>query len=75
MKTFQVKVLAQNNEETVISLLTELANKGIVEFHEGTESAENKSVPVSEDQAQEIIEESEIGPYYSEKDAKDILNI
>ena len=75
MKTFQVKVLAQNNEETVINMLTELANKGIIEFEDGSDSKPEKSVPVSEDQAQEIIEESEIGPYYSEKDAKDILNI
>ena len=76
MKTFQIKVLAQKDEVLVENLLKDLAQKGSIEFSENTqESAEEKLHPASENQVQEIIDESEIGPYYSEKEAKDILNL
>ena len=76
MKIFQIKVLAQKDEVLVENLLKDLAQKGSIEFSENTqESAEEKLHPASENQVQEIIDESEIGPYYSEKEAKDILNL
>lgn len=76
MKTYQIKVLADQDETTVSDILTDLANKGIIEFSAGSpQQAENKRQEASEDQVQEIIEESELGPYYSEKEAKDILNL
>ena len=75
MKTLQVKILAVKDEEMVTTLLNDLVQKGVIEFFAVSDYQLNKSTPVSEDQAQEIIEESEIGPYYSEQDAKNILNI
>ncbi|MCE7040649.1 hypothetical protein [Dyadobacter sp. CY312] len=76
MKTYQIKVLADRDETTVSDILTDLANKGIIEFSAGApQQTENKRQEASEDQVQEIIEESELGPYYSEKEAKDILNL
>ena len=76
MKTFQVKVLTQKDEALVENLLKDLAQKGSIEFSENApESADEKLHPASENQVQEIIDESEIGPYYSEKEAKDILNL
>ena len=75
MKTLQLKILAVKDEEMVTTLLNDLVQKGVIEFSAVSDYQLNKSTPVSEDQAQEIIEESEIGPYYSEQDAKNILNI
>lgn len=76
MKTYQIKVLADQDETTVSEILTDLANKGIIEFSAGTsQQTDNKREEASEQQIQEIIEESELGPYYSEKEAKDILNL
>jgi len=77
MKTFQIKVLAEQDEETIKNLLNDLAQGGSIEFWENTSDLEEqeKPHPASENQVQEIIDESEIGPYYSEKEAKDILNL
>jgi acetolactate synthase regulatory subunit len=76
MKTYQIKILANQDEPTVLEVLTVLAKKGIIAFSESTsELQDNKRTEASADQVQEIIEESELGPYYSEKEAKDILNL
>ena len=76
MKTFQIKVLAETDQELVENILRDLANKGTIEFSEGNFSQENnKPHAATEDQIDEIIDESEIGPYYSEKEAKDILKL
>lgn len=69
MKTFQLTILKENHE--VLRVLNELAAKHLIEFKEITEQA----VTPNEEQVQEIIDESELGPYYSEKDAKDILKL
>jgi hypothetical protein len=34
-----------------------------------------EATPATEEQVQEIIDEAELGPYYSEKEAKKILNL
>jgi len=76
MKTYQIKILTETEQENVENLLNDLALKGTIEFDEITVPQDDqKSVPASEDQIEEIIDESEIGPYYSEKEAKDILNL
>ena len=76
MKTFQIKVLAQKDEALVENLLKDLARKGSIEFLENAPDSEDEKLhPATENQVQEIIDESEIGPYYSEKEAKDILNL
>jgi len=76
MKTYQIKILTETEQENIENFLNDLALKGTIEFDEITISQDDqKSVPASEDQVEEIIDESEIGPYYSEKEAKDILNL
>jgi len=76
MKTYQIKILTETEQENIENFLNDLALKGTIEFDEITVSQDDqKSVPASEDQVEEIIDESEIGPYYSEKEAKDILNL
>ncbi|TDE18518.1 hypothetical protein [Dyadobacter psychrotolerans] len=74
MKTYQIKILSDADIELVHNLLNDLANKGTIEISEKNTDDE-EAEPASEDQVQEIIEESEIGPYYSEKEAKEILNL
>ncbi|WP_221393984.1 hypothetical protein [Dyadobacter sp. NIV53] len=77
MKTYQINILTETDQESVENILNELAQKGTIEFHEvsASQQTQNKSVPATEDQIEEIIDESEIGPYYSEKEAKNILNL
>ena len=76
MKTYQIKILTETEQENIENFLNDLALKGTIEFDEINVSQDDqKSVPASEDQVEEIIDESEIGPYYSEKEAKDILNL
>ena len=76
MKTYQIKILTETEQENIENFLSDLALKGTIEFDEITVSQDDqKSVPASEDQIEEIIDESEIGPYYTEKEAKDILNL
>lgn len=71
MKTFQIKVLAETEQESVENLLRELAAKGAIEFQEN----QDEPTPVTEDQVEEIIDEAELGPYYTEQEAKDILKL
>jgi len=76
MKTFQVKILAEKDEASIENLLKDLAQKGAIEYSEDeSDSVDEKLHSATENQVQEIIDESEIGPYYSEKEAKDILNL
>jgi hypothetical protein len=76
MKTYQVNILSENDEQTILDTLSILAEKGIITFSESTSTrAGNEFKEASGNQVQEIIEESELGPYYTEKEAKDILKI
>ena len=75
MKTYQIKVLADSDIEMVKNLLNDLVHKGTIEFSEAGIAETEEAEPASEEQIQEIIEESELGPYYSEKEAKEILNL
>jgi hypothetical protein len=69
MKTFEITILKDN--ETVERLLNELVGKQLIELEETTDVV---TAP-SDEQVQEIIEESELVPHYSKKEAKDILNL
>lgn len=75
MKTYQITILADTEVENVTKLLSDLAKKGIIEFSEGNVSEKNEPVNATEDLVQEIIDEAEIGPYYSDEEAKKILNL
>ena len=77
MKTYQIKIMNDTEQESVENILRDLVQKGTIEFNEVTASQEENAKPhaATEDQIEEIIDESEIGPYYSEKEAKDILKL
>ena len=76
MKTFRIKILNDETEGHVRQLLAELEANGSIQLSEDQwEATPDRRTEVSENQAQEMIEEAELGPYYSEKEAKDILKI
>ncbi|MEO6288060.1 MAG: hypothetical protein ABIN80_06525 [Dyadobacter sp.] len=76
MKTFQVKAVKESDQELVLKILQTLERKGMIVFEEDYEGAiPKKSTPATDEQVQEIIDEAELSPYYSEKEAKDILNL
>jgi ribosomal protein S19E (S16A) len=76
MKTFHIEVTNESEEELITKILENLQQKGMIKFSEepGNQVNEKRS-PASEEQVQEIIDEAELGPYYSEKEAKNILNL
>jgi hypothetical protein len=47
----------------------------IVFQEHNADASPKKSTPATDEQVQEIIDEAELSPYYSEKEAKDILNL
>jgi ribosomal protein S19E (S16A) len=76
MKTFHIEVARESEEELITKILENLEQKGMINFTESNGSqASNEAVSASEEQVQEIIDEAELGPYYSEKEAKNILNL
>jgi hypothetical protein len=76
MKTFQIKILNDETEGHVRQLLAELESKGSIQLTESQwEPTPDRRKEATENQVQEIIEESELGPYYSEEEAKDILKL
>ncbi|MCF0061014.1 hypothetical protein MUK70_17400 [Dyadobacter chenwenxiniae] len=76
MKTFHVEVMNESEEELITKILENLKQKGMINFFENhNDAASSKPVSASEEQVQEIIDEAELGPYYSEKEAKNILNL
>lgn len=76
MKTFHVEVTNESEEELITKILESLQQKRMIKFSEAHASGgSSNSVPASEEQVQEIIDEAELGPYYSEKEAKNILNL
>jgi hypothetical protein len=76
MKTFQVKAVKESDQELVLKILQTLERKGMIVFKEEDPGASpKKSTPATDEQVQEIIDEAELSPYYSEKEAKDILNL
>lgn len=76
MKTFHIEVTNESEEELITKILENLQQKGMIKFSEAhVNGSSYTSVPASEEQVQEIIDEAELGPYYSEKEAKNILNL
>lgn len=74
MKTFRIHLQDSSNYNEVLVVLQKLSNEGIIKFQETDEGFE-EAESATEDQVREIIDESEIGPYYSEQEAKQILNL
>ncbi|WP_439558849.1 hypothetical protein [Dyadobacter sp.] len=75
MKTYQIQVNDTDNA-LVTKILQTLEQRGLITLHVDNQIEHHeKATPATEEQVQEIIEEAELGPYYSEKEAKNILNL
>ncbi|MCF0073327.1 hypothetical protein LZD49_22810 [Dyadobacter sp. CY261] len=76
MKTYRVKAVRESEEKLVSDILQNLQRKGTIVFEEEQpESRSKETTPATDEQVQEIIDEAELSPYYSEKEAKKILNL
>ena len=76
MKTYRVKAVRDSEEELVLEILQNLQRKGTIVFEEvQVEPASKATTPATEEQVQEIIDEAELIPYYSEQEAKKILHL
>lgn len=71
MKTFQLTILTEKDADKVMNVLNGLVVAGMINM---TENVENAVAP-NFDQVEEIIDESELSPYYSEEQVKDILHL
>ncbi len=81
MKTYRVKAVRESEQQLVLEILQNLQRKGTIVFEEERpgemhESAGSKAAaPATDEQVQEIIDEAELIPYYSEQEAKNILHL
>jgi len=73
MKTYRIKAVRESDEEQILNVLQDLQKQGVIVFEE--EHPSKESTPATEEQVQEIIDEAELGPYYSEQEAKRILHL
>ncbi|MGG7663022.1 hypothetical protein [Dyadobacter sp. BHUBP1] len=76
MKTYRVKTILESEEQSVLEILQNLQLKGTIVFEEEPIEPRSKATtPATEEQVQEIIDEAELIPYYSEQEAKKILHL
>ena len=79
MKTYRVKAARESEELLVLEILQNLERKGTIVFEEEQpDAAHNRpkaATPATEEQVQEIIDEAELMPYYTEQEAKKILHL
>jgi len=71
MKTSQITILTEKDADKVLNVLNGLGAAGMIKI---IENATN-TVPPSYDQVEEMIDESELSPYYSEDEIKQILHL
>lgn len=71
MKTFQLTILTEKDSDNVMNVLNGLIVTGMINL---TENSDNAIAP-NFDQVEEMIEESELSPYYSEEQVKNILHL
>ncbi|WP_025762500.1 hypothetical protein [Dyadobacter tibetensis] len=71
MKTYQLIIPADRNENKVMQLLNGLVDENIIELQQ----INNYAKSANEEQVEEMIEEAALGPYYTDKEARRILNI
>jgi hypothetical protein len=71
MRTFLLKIVSETDSNSVMRILNDL----LIQKHIELNVYSNASVAPSPEQVKELIEESELGPYYSEQEVKDILNL
>lgn len=71
MKTFQINILSDNDTEKVMTVLNEMADTGLIEI----KNYNWAGVAPNNDQLDEIIDESELAPYYSAQEVREILKM
>ena len=71
MKTFLINVSDDSNSQKVMQILNDLVDQKLITYQEHSTQA----VSPSYEQVEEIIDESELGPYYTEEEAKEILHL
>ena len=71
MKTFQLTVLMEKDTDKVMYVLSGLVVAGMISVIENVEIG---TIPTYE-QVEEMIDESELSPYYSEQEVKNILHL
>jgi len=71
MKTLKITILTEQDYQKVTLVLQELQNQKLIQIH----SNESTPLILSHEQMEEIIDESELGPFYSEEEAKAILHL
>tara|TARA_R110002124_G_scaffold286055_1_gene465795 strand:+ start:105 stop:314 length:210 start_codon:yes stop_codon:yes gene_type:complete len=69
MKSYQLNILSEDSQ--VFEILNELVSKNQIQLHE----IKKQSISANDQQIGEMIEEAELGPYYSKKQAQEILNL
>jgi ribosomal protein S19E (S16A) len=75
MNMYQIEVVDQADNDLVWKILQTLEQRGLITLKTGDHVDAEKATPATDEQVQEIIDEAELAPYYSEKEAKDILNL
>ncbi|SEI44400.1 hypothetical protein SAMN05216327_101613 [Dyadobacter sp. SG02] len=79
MKTYRVKAVRESEEQLVLEILQNLQRKGTIVFEEEqvdpNTTRSKATTPATEEQVQEIIDEAELMPYYTEQEAKNILHL
>ena len=76
MKTFQLTVLMEKDTDKVMYVLSGLVVAGMISVIENIEiDATPTGVAPTYDQVEEFIDESELSPYYSEQEVKNILHL
>lgn len=71
MKTFQLTILTEKDADKVMNVLNGMVVEGLIHV---TENAGIAVVP-NFDQVEEMIDESELSPFYSEEQVRDILHL
>jgi len=76
MKTFQLTVLTEKDADKVMYVLSGLVIAGMISVVENVEiGATSNGAAPTYDQVEEMIDESELSPYYSEQEVKNILHL
>ncbi|MDQ6477960.1 hypothetical protein [Dyadobacter sp. LHD-138] len=71
MKTFQINILSEIDTEKVMTVLDGMVQAGLIEI----KNYNWTGVAPNNDQLDEIIDESELAPYYSAQEVRDILKM
>ena len=71
MKTLKITILTEHEFQKVMQVLQELKNKKLIRIQD----KESTPLILSYEQMEEIIDESELGPFYSKEEARAILHL